>query len=478
MTWDARARSIGTLEADGEVSFFIPPESIGVAVGLATEEALGFDHFTHAVQVSKGQCRVLQLGRPVTGWRPATADRYTIKRESGRVTIHSGDSLLYASGTQSRGAVFAAAALMMPFDSVVDLEIINAGQSLSVRLPRPRVVFTGDSYPVARAPRPRVAVNEVWSDISARLPRPRAVAYDASSGPIARAPRPRGRFIETGITVEIIRARLRRPTCIIYSADGKTLHAPVARPRATIYDANSGPIARVRRPRAFIYQSGIPAGWRFDIVIPGFLTAEPASFDIEIGVEAEFSAFNDWSSLIEFDAPDGYVARLEDPAGQGEPLNLRISSWQSTVQLGRANYLQVVVPAAAGLMPLVESRSDWDLVVYRQALIGQGAFESEMARVPLGSAQLNQGAHRATLTLSGYGRQDVYPDYGERMLAEVQTYYKSGNSSRIRAKIDWWLRPGMTAKLPGGESVTVRYINYYVTTEGPQAYMDIGSADG
>lgn len=200
-----------------------------------------------------------------------------------------------------------------------------------------------------------------------------------------------------------------------------------------------------------------------------------AGIDVTLDVVSTTGALNDWSALMAADAPDLYAARLEDPAGVGEALDLRISSWQSTVQLGRANYLQVVVPGASGLMAEVTPRSDWDLVVYRKGTVaGEGNFETEMARVTLGAVAYNAGSRNATLTLSGYTRQESYPDYGERSIRRVQTIATTAASMRVRAEIDWWLRPGMTARLPDGSTMVVRYINYYVG--GNQAVMDIGSA--
>lgn len=200
-----------------------------------------------------------------------------------------------------------------------------------------------------------------------------------------------------------------------------------------------------------------------------------AEIDVTLDVVSSSGALNDWSALMAADAPDLYAARLEDPARVGEALNLRIGSWQSTVQLGRANFLQVVVPGAAGLMAAVTPRSNWDLVVYRQgAVVGEGDFEAEMARVTLGAVSYNAGARNATLTLSGYASNESYPDYGERAIRRVQTIATTAASMRVRAEIDWWLRPGMTARLPDGSTMAVRYINYYVG--GNRAAMDIGSA--
>lgn len=65
------------------------------------------------------------------------------------------------------------------------------------------------------------------------------------------------------------------------------------------------------------------------------------------------------------------------------------------------------------------------------------------------------------------------PSEGEsaRALTGVRSLSQYGSLTRVRADIDWLLRPGMTA-LAGGRTLNVAYINYYVS--GNQAYMDVG----
>lgn len=199
-----------------------------------------------------------------------------------------------------------------------------------------------------------------------------------------------------------------------------------------------------------------------------------ASFDVSFTIGAIAGALVDWSALITQETVDGYTAQLIDPDGVGEPLNLRISSWQGTIQSGRASYLQCVVPAADELLDSLIERAGWILSVSRFAKIGGVDFVSEMARAPLGQIQYNKGPSRATVTLSGYATETSFQDFGARTLTGIRQV-SSGSGMRVRANIDWVLRPGMTA-VANGVPMVARYINYYVSTG--ESYMDVGDRPG
>lgn len=201
---------------------------------------------------------------------------------------------------------------------------------------------------------------------------------------------------------------------------------------------------------------------------------QTAEFDVTIPLFASSGALIDWSALITAETVDRYSAQLIDPAGVGEPLNLRISSWQGTIQAGRASYLQCVVPAADGLLESLVERSDWVLSVSRLAKIGGIDFAQEMARVPLGQIQYSKGPSRATVTLSGYATELSFPDFGSRTLTGIRMI-SSGSSMRVRTGIDWALMPGMTA-IADGVPMVARFINYYVSTS--ESYMDVGDRPG
>jgi hypothetical protein len=98
-----------------------------------------------------------------------------------------------------------------------------------------------------------------------------------------------------------------------------------------------------------------------------------------------------------------------------------------------------------------------------------------MARGPLETVTAYLGPFRATATISGY--TSAYSDPISRtttaltgIRSVVQTY---GGAVRVRADIDWFLRPGQ-AVTTGDLDFTVTYINYYLTGRG-DAYMDVGT---
>ena len=209
--------------------------------------------------------------------------------------------------------------------------------------------------------------------------------------------------------------------------------------------------------------SGFTAGWPDDwpsaiISVPSML-GSPGAF-----------VLNDWTGIVPELAQTYYAAELQ--LG-GDSERLPISSWQATVQADRSSYLLAVVPAAAALMDRITALADGDLVVYRGVRLDSGDSEIEMARVPLGEATYQRGPQRATVSLSGYGSIS-FADSGAgvtRTLTGLRSVATQGGFFRVRADIDWLLRPGMTASADG-QTFTVSYINYYVTRG--QSYMDVG----
>jgi hypothetical protein len=151
-----------------------------------------------------------------------------------------------------------------------------------------------------------------------------------------------------------------------------------------------------------------------------------------------------------------------------------ISSWQATLQQGRANYVQCVVP---GVAPWVSSIGDaTEFVLTRQAVLpDESVFEYEMTRAPLGEARFDRGPTNYTCTLSGYSPGFAVDEEPSGAAALVLTHVRSISSGsggrRVRCAIDWLLRPGQLASFEGAE-FTAAFINYYV--QGRDAYMDVG----
>ena len=191
-----------------------------------------------------------------------------------------------------------------------------------------------------------------------------------------------------------------------------------------------------------------------------------------LGGAAHVLAINDFTSLLDAQQPDRYVMDL---IVSGAPVRVPISSWQATIQTGRANFLQTVVPAASGWMDAILAADEF--VISRRSPTRAGEWvEHEMARVPLEQWSYDQGPQRATATISGYTAAAI--DTGDttaatynRPLPGLRSISVSPSGVRARCAIDWLLRPGHTASADG-ETFVVAYINYYVNAN--DSYCDVG----
>lgn len=175
-------------------------------------------------------------------------------------------------------------------------------------------------------------------------------------------------------------------------------------------------------------------------------------------------------------APVYYRAEL-----RGSLVELPISSWQATMQLGRQSYLQCVVPAAEQYIAAISEIADnAQLVVIRGArLEGGEAAEMDMMSVGLQQVTYQRGPFRSTVSLSGYRLISFFEEdplnpapENVRDLLGVQAVSIQGGFPRVRCQIDWLLRPGMIAVFDEIEFL-VAYINYYANSS--QEYMDVGA---
>lgn len=169
---------------------------------------------------------------------------------------------------------------------------------------------------------------------------------------------------------------------------------------------------------------------------------------------------------------DRIVYRLTLSA-EGEPdIEVPMSSWQATVQTGAKSYLQAVIPATVDLFDAILARSGGAMRVHRVARFADtGAEISQlMAESPIGSIRYDRGGTNASATLSGYWTQAAASSL-DVVLTGLRTISVT-SGTRVRASIDWALRPGHTA-IAGQSSFLVRYINYYVSPD--REFMDVGS---
>jgi hypothetical protein len=223
----------------------------------------------------------------------------------------------------------------------------------------------------------------------------------------------------------------------------------------------STPSSPSRRPcpprQPLLAQSALDLGAR--VLLPGPLAPRPV-------------LQNDYSTLQGQDLVR-YVLRIT-----GDPVvELPISSWQATLQTDRQDYLQCVVPGVTEYADVLAARQGVaDMVVYRVLTLADGSTaDTVIAQAPLTTINMTRGAYRHTATLSGYRENvDTTPPAETRTLQGVRQQYTSlSGNSRLRADIDWLLRPGQTAT-DGDITLTANYINIFVPAVG-DAYMDVGS---
>ncbi|MCE0760665.1 hypothetical protein LWH94_15850 [Marinobacter sp. G11] len=177
---------------------------------------------------------------------------------------------------------------------------------------------------------------------------------------------------------------------------------------------------------------------------------------------------NDWSTIIDPLTTQTYYACDLESAG-GETVRVPISSWQGTLQQGRASFLQAVVPAADSRMADINNADEF--VIRRGARFEDGTIlETDMARAPINTIQYNEGPTNSTATLRGHMQMAEMEGSANRNLQGLRSWSTSP-AIRARSAIDWFLRPGMTCHV-GGASFTAGFINYYVNIT--DQYMDVG----
>jgi hypothetical protein len=181
------------------------------------------------------------------------------------------------------------------------------------------------------------------------------------------------------------------------------------------------------------------------------------------------TAYTDFTAAITEES-SRYVMDLTLPDAV---VRVPISSWQATLQTGRSNFLQCVVPAVTSYVDSINSATTF--TVYRVAEADGVAIEYEMATAPIDGAVFARGPARHTCTLSGYSdgfTPDADPPAVFDRTLEGTRSITTGQGTRVRAKIDWLLRPGHRA-IAGGTSFAVDFINFY--SNGQDEYMDAGS---
>lgn len=168
---------------------------------------------------------------------------------------------------------------------------------------------------------------------------------------------------------------------------------------------------------------------------------------------------------------EGYIVELTTPSGTHR---IPISSWQSTLNVERSNYLQCVIPAANNWLDEINAATNFAIIRYVEF---EGmTIELEMVSMAPTLKDFTQSPNKYTCVLSGY--TDGYdadadpPELYDRDLQDIRLVNTSASGTRVRCAIDFLLRPAQRAWIDDETSFIVSYINYYINSL--DAYMDVG----
>jgi hypothetical protein len=175
---------------------------------------------------------------------------------------------------------------------------------------------------------------------------------------------------------------------------------------------------------------------------------------------AAADGFNDWSAAGVDKDRAIYLLVL----GDTDPITIPISSWQATARQGDvSSYLNAVVPAYEPLADAIAARQGERMEIRMGFRFDDGAIRSEpIISGPMQTLTAQSGPRNSTATMSGYARLENTATGADRTLVNIRTTSETNGKLRVRADVDLFLRPGMTAHARG-RTFTVNYINYYAT---------------
>lgn len=210
---------------------------------------------------------------------------------------------------------------------------------------------------------------------------------------------------------------------------------------------------------------------------PAVLAASQFNHAVRIAVPSplgapRISVLNDFTVALDYREITYEMRLLGTPA-----VAIPISSWQATLQTGRESYVQAVIPAyTAYSTELADRLTTESFEIFRVTRVDGKKYSVSMAICPYERIQQSRGPSSNSAVISGYTDEWVSQGAdGQRVLENIRLESDDlTGARRVRCSIDWFLRPGMIAKVPGSADITADYINYYVTTGG-DAFMDVGS---
>lgn len=123
-SWNAGARTIATLPADGAFSFSVG-QSIGIVCGLnANDQSVSYLEIDHGFLIEDTRYRVVENGVYKTAWASySKSATFKIARRWGVVTYLLDDVLIYTSAAPSSGTVFLDASFYAYDDTITSVAI-------------------------------------------------------------------------------------------------------------------------------------------------------------------------------------------------------------------------------------------------------------------------------------------------------------------------------------------------------------------
>lgn len=162
---------------------------------------------------------------------------------------------------------------------------------------------------------------------------------------------------------------------------------------------------------------------------------------------------------------------------------LAMASFQARYRLAAQTCVEAVVPRTTETATAVSARPNGEMVVYggyRNPSTGAVQWQ-ELLRVTLTRLDTDRGARNASITLAGYA--DAVPlvgEYGEpifvtREMAGV-SYSRAGSPNQLRCSVDYFLRPGDTARDAfTGTEVVANSITYLVSPSRQEMTVSDGN---
>jgi hypothetical protein len=167
--------------------------------------------------------------------------------------------------------------------------------------------------------------------------------------------------------------------------------------------------------------------------------------------------------------PDIYRGSLS-----GSPdLDLSLSSFSIRRDTAGVSLSAVVPASSAELVAAIVARADETLTLLRGVRFRDGTEQVEpMLSVPLdGGVRYDIGTKSASVTLSGQTAETATRGPETRALQGISYRSESNGSRRVRCAIDTYLRPGDTADLGGGETMTIAEMVY--SCDARQGTMEV-----